>query len=319
MQNMPDRISRNRKRRIRWPRVFLLLVILVVLTAGTFRAGMYAYELLFPPRKNVAVATTDNKKINLPAEAISKRVNVLLLGTDDGEVDNPKSPKRSDTMIVASVNPDDKSIILLSIPRDTRVHIPGKNGYDKITHAYAYGGADLAKRTVEELLDIPIHYYMSMDWEGFIKIIDILGGVNLYVEHNMHYKDPYANLTIYLDQGYQHLDGKKAGQYIRFRSDELGDIGRVQRQMKFLKALSDETFQVGTILKLPSLVSVIKDYVSTDMNMFTMLKLANSVKTFTGGGVHTQMLPGKFGDIKGLSFWIPDDKQTKQIVDQLKT
>ncbi len=300
------------RRRIRWARVFLVLLILFCILVAITGAAMYFYvnkiSSVVPPNKVV----TDNKT----GDILSKRVNILLLGVDDGETEVPSvDVKRSDTMIVASINPTDGTINLLSIPRDTKVTIPGHTGFDKITHAYAYGGAKLAVQTVENFLHIPVNYYITVNWQGFINVIDILGGVNLYVEQNMDYEDPYANLKIHLQKGYQHLDGDKAGQYVRFRHDELGDIGRVQRQQRFLKALSSEMFQLGTVFKLPALLTTISEYVDSDMNLFTMVKLANSVKGFKEGNLRTEMLPGNFATIDGLSYWVHDKEQTRKLVE----
>ena len=140
-------------------------------------------------------------------ETLNKRLNILILGVDDGDNEFPDAPKRTDAMLVASINPEKKQISILSIPRDTMVKIPNRAGFDKANHAYAYGGATLARKTIANVLGIPIHYYVKIDWLAFIKIIDVLGGVNLYVEKNMYYKDPYADLEIDLKEGYQFLNG----------------------------------------------------------------------------------------------------------------
>lgn len=304
--------------RIRWQRVFLLIMLFFVTVTAFTGAMLYLYADSFFTAKN-----TDSGSA-VPAlktdDGFKDRVNILLLGVDEPDREIPGSTaRRSDTLIVASISPKDGSANLLSIPRDTRVTIPGRKDMEKISHAYAYGGADLAKQTVENLLGVPISYYTAVDWQGFIKVIDILGGVNLYVEHNMKYQDPYANLTIELTKGYQHLDGGKAGQYVRFRHDELGDIGRVQRQQRFMKALSEEVLQVGTILKVPSIVSAINQYVTTDMSLFTMVKLANTMKDIQTDKFKTEMLPGDFADIDGLSYWVPNQKETRRLVQQLFT
>ncbi|MDU4961910.1 MAG: LCP family protein [Sporomusaceae bacterium] len=311
MKNREPRI----RYRIRWRRVFLLAALFCV-TVTAFTGGLlYFYADSLKPVSTGGSSAGAELKTD---EALKDRVNILLLGVDDPDPDTPGAvARRSDTMIVASVNPKDGTASLLSIPRDTRVVIPGRQGLDKITHAYAYGGASLATQTVEQLLGVPISYYTAIDWRGFIQVIDILGGVDLYVEHDMRYADPYANLTIELNKGYQHLDGEKAGQYVRFRHDELGDIGRVQRQQRFLQALSDELLQVGTVLKIPSLVSTVNQYVTTDMNLFTMLKLANTMKTMRHGSLKTEMLPGSFAEIDGLSYWVPDQRETRRLVQRM--
>ncbi|MDF2874264.1 MAG: tagU [Sporomusa sp.] len=306
--------SGRQSRKIRWDRVLLLLILLLIAVVALAGATVYAYLNIVRTTPTAQVVKTTER----PAETLSNKVNILLLGVDDKDHENPYDPaRRSDTMMIASISPQNGTVNLLSLPRDTKVNIPGRKGYDKLNHAYAYGGAELARSTVEQFLHIPINYYVVIDWQAFIKVIDIMGGVDLYVEHDMHYKDPYANLDIGINQGYQHLDGEKAGEYVRFRSDELGDIGRVQRQQRFLKALAKETMQVGTILKVPALVNTLNEYVDTDMSAMTMVKVANSLKGFDASNLRAEMLPGDFATIEGLSYWIPDKEQTKQLVETM--
>ena len=314
---MPKRESRVRYR-IRWRRIFVLALLFFVTVTALTGAKLYLYSNYFYTYHPSQTATS-NATLKTD-EKLQNRVNVLLLGVDDPDPEIPGSTaRRSDTMIVASINPKENTVNLVSIPRDTRVSIPGHSGQEKITHSYAYGGAGLAAKTVENLLGVPIHYYTAVDWQGFIKVIDILGGVDLYVEQNMKYEDPYANLTIELSKGYQHLDGEKAGQYVRFRHDELGDIGRVQRQQRFLKALSEEMLRVETIPKVPSIISTVNQHVTTDMNIFTLLKLANTVISMQSDSVQTEMLPGDFADFDGVSYWVPNQKETNKLVRRLLT
>ncbi|MDF2569092.1 MAG: tagU [Sporomusa sp.] len=307
----------QRRRKIRWDRVLILLTMLLIAVVALAGATVYAYLNIVrtPPTAQVVKSTTQRQP-----ETLNNRVNILLLGVDDKDHENPYDlARRSDTMMVASISPQEGTVNLLSLPRDTKVTIPGRKGYDKLNHAYAYGGAELTRSTVEQFLHIPINYYVVIDWQAFIKVIDILGGVDLYVEHDMNYEDPYANLDIHINKGYQHLDGEKAGQYVRFRSDELGDIGRVQRQQRFLKALAKEMMQVGTILKVPALVNTLNQYVETDMSAMTMVKVANSLKSFSSSNLNTEMLPGDFATIDGLSYWVPDKEQTKLLVETMFT
>lgn len=305
---------RPQRRRIRWKRLFLLLFILVLLITSLSWAAVYAYQ-------RFSVVPVSNTKIESrkTAEEAGSCINILLMGIDDGDNEYPNAPKRSDTMIVASINKESGKINLLSIPRDTRVAIQGHKGYEKITHAFFYGGSSLAVETVEQLLHIPIHQYVVIDWQAFIEIVDILGGVDLYVENNMDYEDPYANLEIHLNKGYQHLDGNKSGQYVRFRSDELGDIGRVQRQQRFMKAMVEKTMNLSTLLKVPSLLHTMNQYVATDLTTLKILKLANCLKAFKISDLHVDMLPGKFATFDGISFWSHDQQQTQQIVDRMVT
>ena len=121
-------------------------------------------------------------------------------------------------MIVASFDPKEHKISLISLPRDTMVILPGHTQYEKLNSAYTYGGVAMAKQTIANLLRIPIHYYALANWQGFIEIINLIGGVDLYVDKDMRYEDPYANLKIDIKHGYQHLDGEKSGQYSASRN-----------------------------------------------------------------------------------------------------
>ncbi len=301
---------RTMRRKIRWTRLLLVLAVFTAFLGVAVKAAIYTYRAAVPTAVPYA-AKEDSKQFN------QDRINILLLGLDDGDEQHPGAPRRSDTMIMVSIHKDDGTINLLSIPRDTRVEIPGHKGYDKITHAYFYGGPSLAVKTVETLLQAPVNHYVVIDWQAFIKIVDLLGGVDLYVERNMDYEDPYADLAIHLKKGYQHLNGHQAGEYIRFRSDELGDIGRVQRQQRFLKAMSEEAFSAGTILKIPSLISTMNEYIVTDISGADMAKIAYYLKGFKTQSLHAEMLPGNFADIGGLSYWNPDKEQTQQLVQRL--
>ncbi|SDD46985.1 LCP family protein [Sporomusa acidovorans] len=301
--------------KIMWKKILFIIISLttVIITVG----GIAAYAFV----SKVQVPATESKQPSLPVPLVTinepaekNRINILLFGLDDGDPDNPGSPRRSDTMMVASLNPADKTVNILSIPRDSKVNIPGRPGFDKITHAFFYGGPSLAVRTVEENFHIPINYYITIDWKAFIRVVDILGGVNLNVENDMNYDDPYENLSIHLNKGYQHLNGKQSGEYVRYRHDELGDIGRVQRQENFLKALSSQMLQAGTILKLPALITTIGQYIQTDMNMYTMAKIANLLKDMKADFLYCQMVPGDFATIDELSYWLPDMAELQKIV-----
>jgi LCP family protein required for cell wall assembly len=306
------------KRRLRVGRLLGFIAIGFIIIAVCFAAGAFAYSAIFkktPPAKTVAATEEISKD-----ETLNKRINVLLLGIDDGDSEDIAldTPKRTDAMIVVSFDPENKDVAMLSLPRDTRVSIPGRRWPDKINSAYAYGGVSMAKQTVANLLQIPIHYYMLVNWQGFIEVVDMMGGVDMYVDHNMNYEDPYANLKIHIKQGYQHLNGKQCGEYVRFRHDELGDIGRVQRQQKFLKTLASQFFTVSNLVKTPALIQTMFKYVSTDMDGMTMLKAANSFRIFGDSSLHSEMLFGDFKTIQEISYWQTSPSQVTKTLDALK-
>ena len=155
------------------------------------------------------------------------------------------------------------------------------------------------------------------DWRGFIDVVNLIGGVDIYVDKDMHYEDPYANLVIDIKHGYQHMDGATAGKYVRFRSDELGDIGRVQRQQKFLKAAAEQMFSVQNVTKISSLLATLEKYIHTDLNTLTMLKAANSFKLFGDDKMRSCMLYGQFDDSTGVSYWSADRAAVNKSLDEL--
>lgn len=202
------------------------------------------------------------------------RVNILLLGGDErglreGEV------ARSDSMLVASFDPVTKQVHLFSVLRDTYVSIPG-HGKDRINAAMAIGRPELAMKTVGELLDLDIQYYVYVDFQGFIKLVDAIGGIDFYVEKDMRYTDNADGnqYDINLKKGQQHLDGEKALQYVRFRYDALSDYTRTERQRNFLKAVANKMQTAWNLVRLPEVLASISPYVETNISPQDMLKLA---------------------------------------------
>ncbi|MDD4722947.1 MAG: LCP family protein, partial [Acidaminococcaceae bacterium] len=184
------------------------------------------------------------------SDRLNLKKNIVVMGVDKREGD----VGRSDTLFVVMFDAKNNHASLLSIPRDTMVKIP-QNGWDKINHAYAYGGHKMTSQTVEEFLGIRINNYVIIDFKGFVRIIDAIGGIDIDVEKNMHYTDPYDDdgLVINLNKGWQHLDGKKAIEYVRYR-DEEGDIGRIKRQQKFIASVYHKITSPKILLKVPGLI-----------------------------------------------------------------
>lgn len=311
---IPPRPKRKRKK-VRWFRLIAVLVLLAAMLAGLFWGTVWIYNTFInPPQAKVAVADEDMKK----DEKLNERINILLLGIDDGDSEAAVTePKRTDAMILLSVDPKENKVSVLSLPRDTKVVLPGHSSSQKINSAYTFGGVVMAKQTVANLLNVPIHYYALANWKGFIDVVDLIGGVDIYVDRDMHYEDPYANLVIDIKHGFQHMNGETAGKYVRFRSDELGDIGRVQRQQKFLKAAAEQMFSVQNISKIGTLLRTLDKYVETDLNTMTMLKAANSFKIFGDDKIRSCMLYGEFDDESGVSYWATNEANVRKSLDEL--
>jgi LCP family protein required for cell wall assembly len=190
---------------------------------------------------------------------------MLLIGIDsrDGE------RARSDTMILASVHPAKQRAYLLSIPRDSFMKLPGR-GYDKVNHAMAYGGPKLLKQSLEQFLGITIDRYMTIDFDGFRKIVDELGGVEVNVKKRMKYTDPSDDTYIDLQPGKQVLNGEQALDYARYRKSDLGredsDYERIVRQQEILRALANKGDSMQAFFKAFKLMDILGQHVKTDLS-----------------------------------------------------
>ena len=306
----------RRRRKLRWGRLVCFLLVLAALLTSLFWGLLWCYNnLIAPPKARVIGA---NQEIVTDAR-LNERINVLLMGLDEGDSEAAKDePKRTDTMMLLSFEPKNDEVSIVSLPRDTLVKIPGYKGDEKINAAYPYGGELLAQQTVANLLRVPIHYYVVVDWRAFEEAVDLIGGVDLYVDTNMYYEDPYANLVIDIKQGYRHLNGLQAGHYVRFRNDELGDIGRVQRQQKFMRAFAAQVFNVDTVTKIPDILTAVSKHVQTDMDKLTMIKAANSFKLFGDSNLKACMLYGEFYDSPdGISYWRTNPELVAKTLDEV--
>ena len=216
---------------------------------------------------------------------------------------------------------------MLSIPRDTRVWLRPQNRWDRVNAAYAYGGPELVMDAVSHLLNVPISYYVQTDFEGFSKIVDILGGIEMVVEREMIYEDKAQNLYIHLTPGKQVLDGEKALQYVRYR-DRLGDIalvdpfkgeyaGRVERQRKFLSAVVDKVLSPGVITRLPQLISEGLKMVKTNLPWDVVLNLAVNSGKFSPDRITSAVLPGNSQVLNGAWYWIVNEQKAAQLVDTI--
>jgi LCP family protein required for cell wall assembly len=244
-----------------------------------------------------------------------KPVNILVMGID---ARNAEQNSRSDTMIVASIDRKTKQVVMVWIPRDTRVQVSA-NRYDKINSVNVLKGPEEACKVAGKLLDTRIDYYVITNFGGFEKIIDILGGVNIDVETAMTHYDPNPKLSINLSSGPQRLNGAQALSYVRYRGGPTADIGRTVRQQKFVSALAQEMFRPSIITKLPELVPELSKHIHTNIPASDMLFMMQVAREFDVSGIVTQTLPGyPFTDPKtGASYWEADADIAKGILDDL--
>ena len=238
-----------------------------------------------------------------PGERLSLKKNIIVLGVDERAEEYDVG--RSDTLFVVMFDTNKKAASLLSIPRDTRVRIKN-HGWDKINHAYAYGGRELTQKTTEELLGIKINNYVMVDFKGFVGLVDAIGGVDINVEKDMYYYDSWDGFKIDIKKGMQHLDGKAAIQYVRYR-DEEGDIGRIRRQQHFLMAVYDRITSANMLLHIPGLAKQLTNMVKTDLPLTDMVDLGRALHSMVKSkGLAMATVPGTPEYIDGISYWLPD-------------
>ena len=238
-----------------------------------------------------------------PSDRLSLKKNIIVLGVDERAEEYDVG--RSDTLFVVMFDTNKKAASLLSVPRDTRVRIKG-HGWDKINHAYAYGGRELTQKTTEELLGIKINNYVMVDFKGFVGLVDAIGGVDINVEKDMYYHDTWDGFKIDLKKGMQHMDGKTAIQYVRYR-DEEGDIGRIRRQQHFIMAVYDRITSANMLLHIPGLAKQLTNMVKTDLPLTDMVDLGRALHAMVKSkGLAMATVPGTPEYIDGISYWLPD-------------
>lgn len=311
----PEAEAARPRRLRRWWRLLAWGIPILVLVAGGLGLGLYLYTL-----GHVTVGTGEAGHHRQPPKAfgwplrLNDRVNVLIIGIDVtlGDKRQVLNVSRSDSLILTSFDPERRRMYAVSIPRDTRVEIPG-HGTDKINAAYAYGGPRLTTRTVEKFLGVKIDFYVKLGPQSFMNLIDAVGGVDIDVEKDMKYTDTWAGYTIDLKKGFQHLNGQQATGYIRFRHDALGDIGRVERQRKVMQTLLHKMKQPSTVLAAPKLLEAFSENTQTDLTPAELMTLGVFVLRSGSNPLQETTLPGNFAPM----YWEPDVRKIQALVADL--
>ena len=268
--------------------------------------------------KKLAQANSNKEHADFTLPFGLRRQNILFLGVDASSNPNDLwTGTRTDTIILVNIDPRTKSVNALSIPRDSKVYLPKDNGVNKINAAHAIGGIDMTKRTVEDTLGVHIDKYIMVHDDAVKAIVDAMDGLDIYIEKPMHYNDYSGNLHINFSKGDHHLDGQQAVEYLRFRHDALGDIGRTQRQQWLLRSLLTQLKQPSTITKIPDIISVAKKYVKTDMSFYELTQYAALAKHIDMDKIEIAMLPGAPNQKGYISYWILDPEKTQEVVNRV--
>ncbi|KGR81872.1 LCP family protein [Lysinibacillus odysseyi] len=294
---------RYKKRKMRKGRVFLTVLLLLVLAVGFYGYSQYKAGLKLAGDAKPSGEVEDF----VPDEKDGETVNYLLLGIDT----RGEEQSRSDTMMLVSWQKKTDEIKLVSFMRDIYADIPDYGHY-KLNTAYYLGGVQLAKDTITQMFDVPIHHYALIDFKSFESLIDIMApdGVEMDVE-----KDMSAHIGVNLTQGQHKLNGQELLGYARFRHDAEGDFGRVARQQKVIEALKNELLSVGNTKNLPKLVGAAQGYVTTDVTSKDQLKTVLSMAV-SGVDVTKMTIPaeGTYSDqrVSGLGLVLAIDQETNK-------
>lgn len=253
----------------------ILLVVLILLLAF---GGGYIYYLFHSGKKAAENAYVENSrtKSELRDESVqplTDNISIMIVGIDDSEKRSQgEGNSRSDALLVATLNNKDKSIKLVSIPRDSYVYIPTVGYKDKITHAHAYGGIDATRETVEGLLNVPIDYYFRVNFDAFIEIVDALGGVTVDVPYEINELDENDKRTVHLMPGTQEVNGREALALARTRHQD-SDVERGKRQQMILEAIASKATSVTSFTKYDKVLAAVGNNMQTDMTFDEMKSL----------------------------------------------
>lgn len=303
MESQPGRKTK------RWIKILLITVLVLIFGCGIFVYSFYnsfsnnLKEMHEPFNRD----NSDKRNDKLEVEK-KEPFSVLLLGIDQRANDFG----RSDTIIVATINSQKESVEMVSIPRDTRVKIVGKNTVDKINHAFAFGGAETSVKTVEEFLDIPIDYVVSINMKGFKEMVDAVGGITVKNDLAFSYdKHTFAKGTI-------QLNGEEALAFVRMRKqDPRGDFGRQIRQRQAIEGIVNKALSFASITRYKDIFDSVGKNIKTNMTLSNMLDIQKNYKS-ANKTINEYQIEGKGTKIGGIYYFLPDEEKLKELKTILK-
>ncbi|MCO8298530.1 LCP family protein [Tetragenococcus halophilus] len=289
-------------------RVILIILLVLVLAIVGAVAKLYFDVSGSVDRTYESVDRDNGRDVNFSDE---EPFSVLLLGIDTGDLGRTEQG-RSDTMMVATVDPQENKSTLVSIPRDTYVDIVGHDTQDKINHAYAFGGATMSMDTVSEFLDIPIDHYVSINMEGIKELVDVVDGVD--VNNDLAFEQDGHTYNF----GKIHMNGEEALGYLRMRhEDPEGDYGRQKRQRKVVEAVIDKSLSLSGATQYRSILGAMEDNMKTDLSFGDMRSIALDYRG-AFSNIDQLQLQGEGFNQDGVSYQRVDENELKEVQDNLQ-
>lgn len=301
-------------------KIALTLAVSLLLCVSAY--GIYLVKKAENAANNAYEAAGDREISKLREEKVEPLhddISILFIGVDDSSKREQNSGNiRSDALVLATLNNDDKSVKLVSIPRDTYTLIPDAGKEDKITHAYAYNGPSSTIESVENLLEIPVDYYVRMDFEAFIDVVDALDGIKVDVPYDLEEQDEFDNAgAINLEEGIQIVDGSEALALARTRHYD-NDIERGKRQQMILQSIMDKALSAGSFTKYANVIDAVGDNMKTNLtfkNMQAFFEYAKDGKP----DVETITLEGYDDMSTGTYYWQLDEESLMEVQDILQS
>ncbi|MGG0888369.1 LytR family transcriptional regulator [Cytobacillus horneckiae] len=300
----------NRKKKGKWLKITGIVVLLLFLGAGIYAFTVYksltnAVETMHQPINR----EKSEKRQEQIALKNKEPFSVLMLGVDEREGDKG----RSDTMIVLTVNPNEKSIKMVSIPRDTRTEIIGRGVQDKINHAYAFGNEEMSMATVENFLDIPLDYYIKVNMEGFKDIVDAVGGIT--VNSSLEFSQNKHQFV----KGQNSLDGDAALAYIRMRKeDPNGDFGRQDRQRQVIQGIIKKGVSFNSLTNFDDIFAALGQNVRTNLSYKEMVDIQKNYRD-AAGNIEQMTISGSGQTINNVWYLVVDESEQVRIQNLLKS
>lgn len=313
---------RIRKRRMKNKiKIFLLILTVILLSIIGYGVNLYLKAESAITDAYEDLSDEGREKSKLRDEAVDPKfdnVSVLIMGIDENDLREQVQTARTDALLLATLNRENKSVKLLSIPRDSYVYIPHVGYNDKINHAYAFGGAKATIDTVEHLLGLPVDYYVTLNFNAFIDVIDAIDGVKVKVPYEIRELDSSDRKNaIYLQEGEQILKGEEALAFVRTRKKD-SDVERGKRQMEVIEAIIEKSTSLSTIFKYDDIITAVGNNLQTNMRFSEMRSFFSYFTQGDGLQVEKLTLEGEDYQPNNVYYWKIDEDSLTYTTEELK-
>ncbi len=290
----------------------ITFLVAVIIFSGAYIFFSKYLDVLEAGSPKEVIKGVDLGEDNVIEQVVEHELLFLLTGVDYNEAGEEQNRVRTDTLMIVKIDIDTGEVDLISIPRDTRVMVG--NSMDKINHAHAYGGMALTLRTIRDWLNIDLDYFVKLDFRAVEEIVDAMGGVEVDVPVQIYEYDT----EIFLEPGYQKLNGKEALYFARFREGyEDGDLGRVRAQQQLMQQIIKQMISVENLPKIGDFFATYAKRVDTNIPNSLMLSMLPTASKIDTENIQKFVIPGDADYLDGISYYFYDEEGTVELVNQL--